>query len=344
MARSRTRSRKASRVSHGRSGGRDTTGAGRPAGAPAAAGWAAGWRRAARRRPAARQAIAQLLHAQHQLARVDGLRHVVVGADAQPGQAIVDGAAAGQEHQRDAGRVGMALELAGRGEAVLIRHLDVEQDDRRLASPAPGRRPRSPWSRRPTLKPARCRRRDIRKCWSSSSSAIRTVWRASTGTWRAAGAFDATVVAFLGERAPDLGEQPAGARPRRSSRRARAWRGSRARRRAARRGGTGWRRRGRPGDAPSAAGRPGRRGRRCRPPRSSPVRTSNRLGKLATKRRRPSSTTSCTSAGESAGRCHRGSGVPPDELGRRRRPWTGWRGARRPGLAAVVDRLRHKSA
>ena len=78
-----------------------------------------------------RHAIAELLHAQHQLARIDRLRDVVVGADAQSRQAIVDGAAPGQEHQRDAGRVGMRLQLPRGGEAVLVRHLDVEQDHRR---------------------------------------------------------------------------------------------------------------------------------------------------------------------------------------------------------------------
>ena len=44
-----------------------------------------------------------------------------------------------------------------------------------------------------TLKPARCRSRDIRKCWSSSSSAIRTVWRASAGI-AGTGALAATVL------------------------------------------------------------------------------------------------------------------------------------------------------
>ncbi len=84
------------------------------------------------RRDRCRDAVAELLHAQHQLARIDRLGYVVVGADAQPGQPIVDGAAAGQEHERDAGGVGMPLELPRRREAVLIRHLHVEQDDRRL--------------------------------------------------------------------------------------------------------------------------------------------------------------------------------------------------------------------
>jgi hypothetical protein len=73
-----------------------------------------------------RDAIAELLHAQHQLARIDRLRDVVVGADAEAGEPIVDRAAAGEEHQRDAGGLGMPFELPRRREAVLIRHLDVE--------------------------------------------------------------------------------------------------------------------------------------------------------------------------------------------------------------------------
>ena len=117
-------SRNCSRVSQGRSGTRG-------AGDGDAAGSAAAGAGALSVPAGSRHAIAQLLDPEHELARIDRLRDVVVGADPQPGQPIVDGAAAGEEHQRDAGRVGVRLELPRGREAVLVGHLHVEQDHRR---------------------------------------------------------------------------------------------------------------------------------------------------------------------------------------------------------------------
>ena len=49
----------------------------------------------------------------------------------QPGEPIIHRAASGEEHQGNAAGVGPALELARRGEPVLIGHLHVEQHGRR---------------------------------------------------------------------------------------------------------------------------------------------------------------------------------------------------------------------
>jgi hypothetical protein len=117
-----------------RSAGRDRPGGG-PATASPAAGWAAGSAAGtgtAGVAGAGRRSHSFCTRSTSSRGSTD-LRDVVVGADAQPGQAIVDGAPAGEEHQRDAGGVGMPLELPGGGEAVLVGHLHVEEDDRRLA-------------------------------------------------------------------------------------------------------------------------------------------------------------------------------------------------------------------
>ena len=151
-----------------------------------------------------------------------------------------------------------------------------------------------------TLKPARCSRRDIRKCWSSSSSAMRTVCRASTGVALAAGAFEVTLarssvkalqISPSSRLAADSSKVAPGSSRASASSAAACW--------ATRTNCV-------------APARPTSRCAVCWSPTSAsgsaePAasiitdRTSNRLGKLATKRRRPSSTTSWTSAGVRAG-------------------------------------------
>ena len=69
------------------------------------------------------------LHAGDELARVEGLRHVVVGADLQTDDPVDVVAARGEDDHGDVARL---AELFADGEAVHLRHHHVEDDEVRL--------------------------------------------------------------------------------------------------------------------------------------------------------------------------------------------------------------------
>ncbi len=79
---------------------------------------------------AGRRAAAQdRLDARNQLARREGLRHVVVGAGLEARHLVGFFAARGQHHDRDVARVGVAAQHAHQLEAAHVRQHPVDQDE-----------------------------------------------------------------------------------------------------------------------------------------------------------------------------------------------------------------------
>ncbi len=87
-----------------------------------------------------RRAAEDRLHAGHQLARVERLREVVVGADLEPDDLVDVLVARGQHQDRD---VGALADPAADLHAVDVREHEVEHDERRLARLGLGERGRA---------------------------------------------------------------------------------------------------------------------------------------------------------------------------------------------------------
>jgi hypothetical protein len=137
-------------------------------------------------------------HTRQQFAQLEGLGHVVVGAELEADHAV-DGVAGGGQHDQADLRVRLA-QPARQRQAVLARHVDVEDRDVGLGRPPPARAPRR--RRRPATRCSRCGRstrsagRAVRarrrppsppaaRCLPAGRF-IPTGGRASQGGWRAA--------------------------------------------------------------------------------------------------------------------------------------------------------------
>src|SRR5216110_2314518 len=75
-------------------------------------------------------AVIAISYARQQLAQVERLGHVVVGAELESDDAVDRFALGGQHHQRHAGMV--LSQPARQRQAVLARHVDVEDDEVRM--------------------------------------------------------------------------------------------------------------------------------------------------------------------------------------------------------------------